>query len=162
MMRWGVERTFSGCQRGKRGIALDLKAPETRPVVEALARWADVVHHNLRYPAAKRLRIDYDSLRAVNPDLVYCHTSSYGPKGPRANWPGFDQLFQSASGWEYEGAGEGNRPMWHRFGMMDHQNALASLTATLLAVYHQRKTGTVYKRIAQKSIETGRLNQFSL
>ena len=142
MMRWGVERTFSGCQRGKRGIALDLKAPETRPVVEALARWADVVHHNLRYPAAKRLRIDYDSLRAINPDLVYCHTSSYGPKGPRANWPGFDQLFQAASGWEYEGAGEGNRPMWHRFGMMDHQNALASLTATLLAVYHQRKTGT--------------------
>jgi len=142
MMRWAVERTFSGCQRGKRGIALDLKAPETRPVVEALAGWADVVHHNLRYPAAKRLRIDYDSLRAINPDLIYCHTSSYGPKGPRANWPGFDQLFQAASGWEYEGAGEGNRPMWHRFGMMDHQNALASLTATLLAVYHQRKTGT--------------------
>ena len=142
MMRWAVERTFSGCQRGKRGIALDLKAPATRPVIEALARWADVVHHNLRYPAAKRLRIDYDSLKEINPDLVYCHTSSYGPKGPRADWPGFDQLFQAASGWEYEGAGEGNRPMWHRFGMMDHQNALASLTATLLAVYHQRRTGT--------------------
>ena len=141
MMR-GVERTFAGCQRGKRSIALDLKAPETRPVIEELARWADVVHHNMRYPAAKRLGIDDDSLRALNPDLVYCHTSSYGPRGPRADWPGFDQLFQAASGWEYEGAGEGNRPMWHRFGMMDHQNALASLTATLLAVYHQRRTGT--------------------
>ena len=142
MMRFTVERVFSGCQRGKRGIALNLKHPDTRPVVEKLAQWADVVHHNLRYPAARRLRIDYDSLKEINPDLIYCHTSSYGPKGPRADWPGFDQLFQASSGWEYEGAGEGNRPMWHRFGMMDHQNALASLTATLLAVYHQRRTGT--------------------
>ncbi|MCP4906151.1 MAG: CoA transferase [bacterium] len=142
MMRFSVERVFSGCQRGKRDIALNLKDSETRPIVEKLAKWADVVHHNLRYPAARRLRIDYDSFKELNPDLIYCHTSSYGPKGPRADWPGFDQLFQAASGWEYEGAGEGNRPMWHRFGMMDHQNALASLTATLLAVYHQRATGT--------------------
>ncbi len=142
MMRFSVERVFSGCQRGKRGIALNLKDPETRPIVEELAAWADVVHHNLRYPAARRLRIDYDSLKEINPNLIYCHTSSYGPKGPRADWPGFDQLFQAASGWEYEGAGEGNRPMWHRFGMMDHQNALASLTATLLAVYHRKATGT--------------------
>jgi len=142
MMRFNVERVFSGCQRGKRGIALNLKHPDTRPVVEKLVQWADVVHHNLRYPAARRLRIDYDSLEQINPDLIYCHTSSYGPQGPRADWPGFDQLFQAASGWEYEGAGEGNRPMWHRFGMMDHQNALASLTATLLAVYHHHRTGT--------------------
>ncbi len=142
MMRYAVERVFSGCQRGKRGIALNLKDSETRPIVEKLVEWADVVHHNLRYPAARRLRIDYDSLKAINPDLIYCHTSSYGPIGPRADWPGFDQLFQAASGWEYEGAGEGNRPMWHRFGMMDHQNALASLTATLLAVYHRGRTGT--------------------
>ena len=45
---------------------------------------------------------------------------------------GFDQLFQAQSGWEVEGAGEGNQPTWHRFGMMDHQCALASLFATLL------------------------------
>jgi crotonobetainyl-CoA:carnitine CoA-transferase CaiB-like acyl-CoA transferase len=141
MMRHSVERVFSGCQRGKRGIALNLKHPDTRPVVEKLVQWADVVHHNLRYPAARRLRIDYESLKELNPKLIYCHTSSYGPKGPRADWPGFDQLFQASSGWEYEGAGEGNRPMWHRFGMMDHQNALASLTATLLAIYHRMRTG---------------------
>jgi crotonobetainyl-CoA:carnitine CoA-transferase CaiB-like acyl-CoA transferase len=141
MMRHSVERVFSGCQRGKRGIALNLKHSDTRPVVEKLVQWADVVHHNLRYPAARRLRIDYESLKELNPKLIYCHTSSYGPKGPRADWPGFDQLFQAASGWEYEGAGEGNRPMWHRFGMMDHQNALASLTATLLAIYHRMRTG---------------------
>jgi len=136
-----VEWSFAGCQRGKRSLALDLKAAAARPVLEALVGWADVVHHNVRMPAARRLGIDYDSLRAVKPDLVYCHTSSYGPIGPRADWPGYDQLFQAQCGWEILGAGEGNPPMWHRFGFMDHQCALASVVATILAVYHRDRTG---------------------
>jgi crotonobetainyl-CoA:carnitine CoA-transferase CaiB-like acyl-CoA transferase len=132
---------FAGCQRGKRGVALDLKAAAARPAIDALVRWADVVHHNLRMPAATRLGIDYESLRAIKPELVYCHTSSYGPAGPRADWPGYDQLFQAQCGWEMLGAGEGNPPMWHRFGFMDHQCALASVVATLLALYHRDRTG---------------------
>ena len=137
----GVSRVFAGCQRGKRGIAVDLKNPAARPVLEALVRRADVVHHNLRAPAAARLGIDYESLRPLNPRMIYCHTSAYGPRGPRADWPGFDQLFQAYSGWEVEGGGEGQPPMWHRMGMMDHQNALASLFATLLGLWHRERTG---------------------
>ncbi len=132
---------FAGCQRGKRGVALDLKNPASRPAVEALVRWADVVHHNLRMPAARRLGLDPDSLRQINPDIVFCHTSSYGPTGPRADWPGYDQLFQSSCGWELEGAGEGNPPMWHRFGFMDHMCAMSSVVSTLLALYHRDRTG---------------------
>jgi crotonobetainyl-CoA:carnitine CoA-transferase CaiB-like acyl-CoA transferase len=63
------------------------------------------------------------------------------PGGPRKDWPGYDQLFQAQSGWEFEGAGEGNPPMWHRFGMMDHQAALASALAMSLALYHRDRTG---------------------
>ena len=132
---------FAGCQRGKRGVALDLKAPEARPALEALVKWADVVHHNLRMPAAKRLGIDYETLRVLNPTLVYSHTSSYGPEGPRADWPGYDQLFQAQCGWESLGAGEGNPPTWHRFGFMDHQCALSSALATVLALYQRDRTG---------------------
>jgi crotonobetainyl-CoA:carnitine CoA-transferase CaiB-like acyl-CoA transferase len=137
----GVEWSFVGCQRGKRSIALDLKSPDARPALEALIRWADIVHHNLRMPAARRLGVDYESVRAISPEIVYCHTSSYGPLGPRADWPGYDQLFQSSCGWEVAGAGEGNRPMWHRLGFMDHQCAMASLVSTLLALYHRDQTG---------------------
>jgi crotonobetainyl-CoA:carnitine CoA-transferase CaiB-like acyl-CoA transferase len=136
-----VERTFAGCQRGKRGIAIDFKRPESRPVLEALVARADVVHHNLRMPAARKLGLDYESLRAINPRIVYCHVSSYGPVGPRRDWPGFDQLFQASSGWEMEGAGVGNPPMWHRFGMMDHQGGMASLVATLLGLLWRERTG---------------------
>ncbi len=140
MMRH-AEWAFAACQRGKRSLALDLKKPESRPILERLVKWADVVHHNLRMPAARKLGLDYQSLRAINPDIVYCHVSSYGSVGARKDWPGFDQLFQASCGWEYEGAGEGNAPVWYRFGMMDHQCALASLLATVLALHWRNLTG---------------------
>lgn len=136
-----VPGAFVGCQRGKRSLALDLKGKRAREVTGAIAKWADVVHHNIRMPAAVRLGLDYATLAAVNPNLVFAHVSSYGPLGPRKDWPGYDQLFQAQTGWEYEGAGEGNPPMWHRFGMMDHQAALASVFGTLLGLYHRDRGG---------------------
>jgi crotonobetainyl-CoA:carnitine CoA-transferase CaiB-like acyl-CoA transferase len=139
-MRW-AEFAFLACQRNKRGIAAELKDSATREIVEKLVAEADVVHHNLRMPAATRLGLDYESIRKINPRIIYCHVSSYGPRGPRKDWPGYDQLFQASSGWEYEGAGAGNPPMWHRFGMMDHQGALASLYATLLGLLERERTG---------------------
>jgi crotonobetainyl-CoA:carnitine CoA-transferase CaiB-like acyl-CoA transferase len=132
---------FAGCQRGKRAVALDIKSPASRPALAALLQWADVVHHNLRMPAARRLGLDAASVRAVNPNVVFCHVSSYGPTGPRADWPGYDQMFQSSCGWEVMGAGADNPPMWHRFGFMDHLCAMASAAATLMAIYQQDTTG---------------------
>ena len=140
-MRRAAEMAFIGCQRGKRSLALQLKDPRSREILERLVRGADIVHHNLRMPAARKLGLDDASLRPLRPDLITCHTSTYGPRGPRKDWPGYDQMAQAQSGWEYEGAGIGNPPMWHRFGMMDHQCALASVVATLLAVYHRERTG---------------------
>jgi crotonobetainyl-CoA:carnitine CoA-transferase CaiB-like acyl-CoA transferase len=132
---------FAGCQRGKRGLALNLKSPAAAPIRDELIRWADVVHHNLRLPAARKLGLDEASVRAVNPDAIFCHVSSYGPEGDRADWPGYDQLFQAQCGWEVLGAGDDNPPMWHRFGFMDHLCALSSALGTLLARFHQINTG---------------------
>jgi crotonobetainyl-CoA:carnitine CoA-transferase CaiB-like acyl-CoA transferase len=132
---------FLGCQRGKRGMALNLKAPESRAALEAAIKWADVVHHNMRMPAAKRLGLDAESVRELNPEAIFCHTSSYGPTGPRADWPGYDQLFQAQCGWEVLSAGKDNPPMWQRFGYMDHVCAMSSALAVVLAVYHRDRTG---------------------
>ena len=139
-MRW-IENAFAGCQRGKRSIAVQLKDPASRPIVERLVKWADVVHHNMRLPAAKRLGIDYETLKPLNPKMIYCHVSGYGPKGPRKDWPGMDQMYQSSCGWEFEAAGEGNPPMWHRSAFCDHLAAMASVDAVLLALYHRDRTG---------------------
>lgn len=132
---------FNACQRGKRAIALDLKLPEARAVLSDLIGWADVVHHNQRLPAAEKLGFGAEAVQALNPGAIYAHVSSYGPAGPRSDWPGYDQLFQASSGWEFEGAGEGNPPMWHRFGMMDHLCALASTTGVLLSLIARQDTG---------------------
>jgi crotonobetainyl-CoA:carnitine CoA-transferase CaiB-like acyl-CoA transferase len=132
---------FIGCQRGKRAIALDLRNPESRPVLERLVQWADVVHHNLRMPAARRLGVDYDAVKAINPRIVYCHASSYGAKGPKADWPGYDPIGQALSGWPVESSPPGKKPMWYRFGMMDHQCAMTSVIPTLLALYKRDRTG---------------------
>lgn len=133
-----LERIFSGTQRGKLGVALQLGDRQTEPAVEALARWADVVHHNMRLPAARKLKVDYESLKALNPQLVYCHVSAYGP---RTDWPGFDQLMQASCGWEVEQGGEGQAPMWLRFGVGDFFAGLSSLYALLLGLYERNRSG---------------------
>lgn len=141
-MRRDTQMTlFIGCQRGKRGIAVDLQNPDSRPVLERLVRWADIVHHNLRLPAARRLGVDYESLKAINPRIIFCHASSYGAKGPKADWPGYDPIGQALSGWPVESSPPGAKPMWYRFGMMDHQCAMTSVIPTLLALYQRDRTG---------------------
>lgn len=132
---------FNGCQRNKRDIALALKHADAGPVLARLIGWADVVHHNQRMPAAVKLGFGWDAVHAINPKAIYCHVSSYGPVGPRKDWPGYDQLFQASAGWEAANAGDGNRPTWCRFGMMDHLCALASVVATLLALLRRDATG---------------------
>jgi crotonobetainyl-CoA:carnitine CoA-transferase CaiB-like acyl-CoA transferase len=135
------ESAFLGCQRGKRSLALDLRHPQAGAVIERLVAGADIVHHNLRLPAARRFGLGYDRLKAIKPDLVYGHVSAYGPKGERRDWPGYDQLFQACSGWELANAGQGNRPTWLRYGMMDHLCAMSLAYGMLLALLRRDATG---------------------
>jgi crotonobetainyl-CoA:carnitine CoA-transferase CaiB-like acyl-CoA transferase len=101
----------AACQRGKRGLALDIGAPEARPVVERLIRWADVVMHNFRGGVSERLGIDEATVARLNPDAVYCHVRAFGPAGPRATFPANDALMQAVTGMERGIGGEGNDPI---------------------------------------------------
>jgi crotonobetainyl-CoA:carnitine CoA-transferase CaiB-like acyl-CoA transferase len=136
-------KPFVGCQRGKRGIALDLKSEDGLAVAHRLVETADVVHHNMTKGTAGRLGLDYGTLRAVNPALIYCNTYAYGKEGPLSHFGGLDPLYQAALGLEHEAGAvpEGNPPLYYRFGMCDTANALASVQAVLMALYHRRRTG---------------------
>src|SRR5947209_1333134 len=79
--------------------------------------------------------------KELNPTVIYCHTTMWGNDGPRATWPGFDQLGQSSCGLEYELGGEGNPPNWYRFGMCDQACATQSALAVLMALYWRELTG---------------------
>jgi crotonobetainyl-CoA:carnitine CoA-transferase CaiB-like acyl-CoA transferase len=136
-----VTQPFNGCQRGKLDIVVDLKAPDGLEIAHRLIREVDVVHHNMRPGVAERLGVDYETARRLNPSVIYCHTTMWGNDGPRATWPGFDQLAQSSCGLEYELGGEGNPPNWYRFGMCDQGCAVQSALAVLMALYWRERTG---------------------
>lgn len=136
-------KPFCGCQRSKRDIAVDLKNPRGHEIAMELIADADIVHHNMTAGVAQRLGIAYEDCRTVNPDVVYCNTWAYGLEGPLAQFGGLDPLYQAATGLEYEAGavGEGNPPLYLRFGMTDTANAMLSVVGCLAALYHQRVTG---------------------
>jgi crotonobetainyl-CoA:carnitine CoA-transferase CaiB-like acyl-CoA transferase len=136
-----ITEPFNGCQRGKLDICVDLKTEAGLEIAHRLIREVDVVHHNMRPGVAERLGVDYATAERLNPTIVYCHTTMWGIDGPRATWPGFDQLGQSSCGLEYELGGEGNPPVWYRFGMCDQACAFQSALAVLMALYWREKTG---------------------
>jgi formyl-CoA transferase len=94
----GVSGPFLAVNRNKRGITLDLTTPEGRAVLERLAATADVLVENYRPGVARRLGVDYDALRPVNPRLVYCSISGFGQTGPYAGRGGYDLIAQGMSG----------------------------------------------------------------
>ena len=147
---------LSGGLRGKRHIRLDLKHPRAAAILSRLVSWADVVHHNLRSQTVAKLGIDYARVRRSNPRVVYSHVNFYGPKGPRADWPGYDQLAQAYCGWEHESGGPGNPPMWNRLGVMDFLTSLASVNATLLGLIERARTGQG-QRVATSILGVGAL-----
>jgi crotonobetainyl-CoA:carnitine CoA-transferase CaiB-like acyl-CoA transferase len=89
---------FASCNRGKRSIAMDLRHPQTRPLLEAMIRKADVLIENFRDGVAESLGLDYPTLHALNPRLIHCAISGYGRSGPDAHRPGYDFAVQAESG----------------------------------------------------------------
>jgi crotonobetainyl-CoA:carnitine CoA-transferase CaiB-like acyl-CoA transferase len=96
--RNGYSGFFHVINRGKRSLALDLTRPESKPIVERLARWADVVVQNFRPGVADRIGVGYAALAALNPRLVYLSISGFGQTGPKAGERAYDPIIQFYSG----------------------------------------------------------------
>lgn len=128
--------------RGKRSIALNIKTRDGMKAFLDLVKSADVVHHNMRYDAARRLGIDYDSLREINPRLIYCHLRGY-EDGPRRAHPGNDQTGACLAGVQYEDGGmhDGGKPFWSNTSMGDTGAGFLSAIAVVQAIYHRDRTG---------------------
>ena len=91
-------RPFMAYNRGKRSMTLDLTKSESADVVRRLTEQADVVLANNRPDVAGRLGIDYETLAAINPSIIYCEGSAFGHEGPDAYRPGYDIIIQAMSG----------------------------------------------------------------
>ena len=132
---------MAACQRGKRSLAIDITAPEARPVVERLLRWADVVLHNFRVGVAERLGIDEATVAGLNPGAVYCHASAFGSSGPRARYPGNDALMQALTGFERAVGGAGNAPVAATWIPIDMTGGWVAAAGILAGLYARATTG---------------------
>jgi crotonobetainyl-CoA:carnitine CoA-transferase CaiB-like acyl-CoA transferase len=136
-----LPQPFEGAQRGKRGIALDLKTPEARDALFRLMATADAVHHNMRPGAAPKLGADYDTARAARPDIIYVESPGFGTSGPKARLQSFAPLQGGFSGLFYTAAGAGNAPI-RAHQSEDYYNAMLATAATLMALLQRSRTGS--------------------
>jgi formyl-CoA transferase len=128
--------------RNKRGITLDLKAPEAREVLERLVKWADVLIVNTPHPARKRLHLEYEDVMLLNSRLIYADLTGFGGKGPDADLPGFDiTAYWARSGLLSMTRDAGSPPTWPVAGSGDNATAVGLYSAIVTALYRRERTG---------------------
>ena len=132
---------FQNLHRNKRALTLDLKSAEGLEVFRRLAAGADVVVENVRPDVKSRLGIDYESLKAVNPRLVYASISGFGQSGPYAKRPGFDQIAQGMGGLMSITGKPGQGPMRVGIPIADLAAGLYCALGVLVALLAREETG---------------------
>lgn len=140
---WMTNHIAMTCNRSKRSIVLDLKTDDGTRVLRQLVADADVVQHNMRHEAAVRLGVDYESLAAINPRLIYCHTRGFD-RGARDGLPGNDQTGAALAGTTWCDGGmdfDDGRPHWSLSSMGDTGNGFLSAIGIVQALYHRDRTG---------------------
>ncbi|XOV86526.1 MAG: CaiB/BaiF CoA transferase family protein [Pseudomonadota bacterium] len=136
----GISAGFLGQNASKRSLAIDLKAANGLSIVQKLTGTADVVVINMRPGTSERLGIDYDSLTAYRPDLVYCAISGYGQHGPESDRPAFDHLIQGESGM-FLATGTETQPVRVGFAIADSGTAVIASSAICAALFRRQRTG---------------------
>jgi crotonobetainyl-CoA:carnitine CoA-transferase CaiB-like acyl-CoA transferase len=137
----GISAPFMMMNRGKRGIALDLKRPEGRAILLRMVRTADVLVENFRRDTMDKLGLSYDVLAAENPALVYCAVTGFGRDGPEADKGGFDLVAQGFAGLMAI-TGEPDRPPVKNGNPVSDINAGILAALGVVAAYaHRLKSG---------------------
>ena len=135
------ESAFRAVNRNKRSITLDLKDPEDRVTLLRLVKDADVLLENYRPGVAKKLGADYETLRAVNPRLIYASISGFGQTGPYAQRPGFDLIAQGMSGVMSVTGEPGGNPVKAGVPVSDLCAGLFCAIGILSALHARERTG---------------------
>jgi len=137
----GVSAYFTCANRNKRSVALDFTSPEGAAKVRELAAEADVVVENFKRGALAKYGLDYASLRAVKPDLIYCSVTGFGQTGPYADRPGYDAMIQGMGGlMSITGEPEGE-PMKVGVAVVDLFTGMYASSGILAALAHRDRTG---------------------
>lgn len=145
---WGPPFTPSGqsayflcANRNKESITLNLKHPQGRTILRALARRADVLIENFKVGTMEALGLGYESLRQEHPGLIYCAITGYGQSGPAARRPGYDTVIQAEGGlMSITGPADGE-PLKVGVAVVDITAGLYAVSSILAALHHRTRTG---------------------
>jgi crotonobetainyl-CoA:carnitine CoA-transferase CaiB-like acyl-CoA transferase len=143
-LRNGASTSFGQLNAGKKSIALDLKSPAAVEAVRRLAATTDIVVENFRPGVMRRFGLDYEALRPLKPDLVYCAISGYGQTGPSAELPAYAPVIHAASGYDlahmaYQG--EARRPDYCGIYIADVLTGTYAFGAIVAALHQRQATG---------------------
>ncbi|MBO6603737.1 MULTISPECIES: CaiB/BaiF CoA transferase family protein [Paracoccaceae] len=149
--RWGppfVQREgdlsaayFHGCNRGKRSVVADFRTAEGQAKVRALAAEADILIENFKVGGLAKYGLDYASLRALNPGLIYCSITGFGQTGPYAHRAGYDYIIQGMSGIMSVTGDPDGQPQKVGIAVTDILTGLYSVNAILAALHLRGTTG---------------------
>lgn len=132
---------YLSSNRNKRSFAIDITTPEGAETVRKLAAQCDIMVENFKVGGLAKYGLDYDSIAAVNPAIIYCAISGFGQTGPNAHLPGYDLLAQAFGGiMSLTGTPDGE-PMKVGVAVADVVCGLYACTAVLAALQHRNKTG---------------------
>ncbi len=137
----GESAAFMAMNRNKRGIALNLKLPAAQAVLKRMVVRADVLTENYRKGALDKLGLGYETLKALNPSLIYCSISGYGRSGPYADKGGFDLIAQGMSGLMAVTGEPGGAPVKVGSPVCDINAGLLGALGVVAAYVHRLKTG---------------------
>lgn len=137
----GMGPYFLNLNRNKRSIALDLKKPDGRAVLDRIIDTVDVLIFSFRPKAMARLGLSYDEVAARNPRIVYCGASGFGQDGPYADRPAYDDLIQAAVGLPVLQARIPGEPVYVAAAIADRVVGMALSSAVGMALYHRERTG---------------------
>lgn len=125
------------CNRGKKSICINLKEPRGKELIHELIKKSDVLIENFAPGVMDRLQLDYESVRKINPRIIYCSVSCFGHWGPYSHKPGYDMIAQGASGW----TDQNELPQIAPVSIGDMNAAIHACVAICGALYCREKTG---------------------
>jgi len=137
----GESAYYRAMNRNKRGIMVDLKEAAGRDALKRLIVTADVLVENFRPGIPVKLGIDYESVKAINPRIIYCAISTFGETGPYAKRPGVDLLAQAMSGLIAVTGHEGSAPVKVGTNISDFTCAILSCLAVMTGLFQRERTG---------------------
>ncbi len=132
---------FLSANRGKTSVCIDMASPEGQKLIRALAAKSDVVIENFKVGGLKKYGLDYDSLKAINPKIIYCSITGFGQDGPYAQRAGYDFMIQGMAGIMSVTGEPDGQPMKVGVAFADIFTGLHAVIGITAALFHRERTG---------------------